>query len=55
VQAADDGDVLDLGLGELPVGAVDGGEDVARVDEQDLVVGSWPLSKNHRVAGRVTV
>ena len=38
VQAADDGDVLNLLLGELAVGAVDLGENVARVDEQDVLV-----------------
>ncbi len=39
MQLADDGDVLDLLFAEFAVGAVDLGEDVARVDEQDFVVG----------------
>ena len=39
MQAADDGDVLNLLRGELAVGAVDLGEDVAGVDEEDAVVG----------------
>ena len=39
VQLADDGDVLDLLVGEFAVGAVDLGEDVPRIDEQDAVVG----------------
>jgi hypothetical protein len=39
VQAADDGDVLDLFVREFPVGAVDLGKDIARVDGQDALVG----------------
>ena len=39
MELADDGDVLDLLVGKLAVGAVDLGEDVAGIDEEDAVVG----------------
>jgi hypothetical protein len=39
MQAADDGDILDLLFREFPVGAVDRGKDIARVDKQNALVG----------------
>ena len=39
VELADDGDVLDLLVGEFAVGTVDLGEDVPRINEEDPVVG----------------
>ena len=38
VELADDGDVLNLLVGEFAVGAVNLSEDVARIDEEDAVV-----------------
>ena len=48
MQAADDGDVLNLFRREFPVGTVDLGEDVTGVDEQDAVVGLALIEKPER-------
>ena len=58
VEADEVGEDLDLRGGEVAVGAVELAEDVAGIDEEDFpgaVAGLFPLSKNQRVHGSVTV